>query len=99
MFSKESEFLMKHIFLGFLTLTIILTLTPLPTSAADQPNQKDSSQSTDALSKEGYVDRVIDEVWADTDPSGKEQKAPKTKEELDKMHKEQEETASDLLLY
>jgi len=95
---------MKRNFLGslcfsLLILTIILTLSPLPANAGEQSNQKASSQSTDALSKEDYVDRVIDETWADTDPSGKEQKAPKTKEQLKKIHEEEDETASDVLLY
>ena len=94
---------MKRTFLGslcsfLLILAIILTLTPLPTNAAQKSEQKGSGETTDALSKEDFVDREIDEAWADTDPSGKEEKAPKTKEELKKMHEEEDETAEDVFL-
>lgn len=95
---------MKRTFLGslyffLLILAITLTMAPLPTNAAEKSEQKGSGENTDALSKENYVDRVVDEAWADTDPSGKEQKAPKTKEKLKKMHEEEEETAEDIFLY
>jgi len=90
---------MKHTFLIVLIFVFALTLAPLSTNAADQPERQDATQKEDALSKENFIDREIDEAWRASDPSGKEQKKPMTQEELDKMHKEQEETASDILLY